>query len=145
MSGHTTTNLLNPIDDEYYDIDIGISGLIQKLWSLSINTKGSCQKDTNNMMWIQFNSPDYCKFMTMLSDYENDKDILLYEAIQDSDTKNHNMMTTFNVIDENFYVLDNYDDFRNDPDRPRAQVEINCNVWISDQFYPLVLEKINRL
>lgn len=140
MSG--TVQVRNPFNGEDCDIDETIADFIRDIWALNIETTNESAKDSQRIgsMWVQMTSRNYCRLMSILADYNDLSATKLYNKILDQE----DIKVRFNVCDENMYVLDHWNDFKDDLDRPRASIEINCNVYISYKIFPEVCEKIRQ-
>jgi hypothetical protein len=137
-----TVQVRNPFNGEDCYINETIADFIRDIWALNIETtnEDGDHKEHSGFMWVQMNSRNYCRLMSILADYNDPCATKLYHKILDG----HDIKVRFNACDENMHVLDWWDDFKDDPNRPRAEIEINCNVYISYKIFPEVCEKIRH-
>ena len=134
------------------DIDEGISELIKILWSIGIVPTGSCEsvsqniqinfatfEKKDNLVWLQFSSEHYKKFMSLLCTFTEPKDGDLYDRI----IYENGFYTRFNVIDANCHIRDFFEDFQGTKfDGP--DIDINCNVYFDRSLLEEVVTKLKK-
>ena len=159
--GHKTVSI--PVPESVYsqqedhvlvspNVDEGIVELIKILWSVGIVPTASCEnvsehiqvkfatfEKKDNLVWLQFQSQHYRKFMSLLCKFEEPKDGDLYDRIMRHD----GFYTRFNMVDERCYIRDFFEDFQGKKfDIP--DIDINCNVYFDRFFLEEVTTKIKR-
>lgn len=143
---HKTVELVCPFTKDLVAVNEGFSELIFKLWSIGIETTGQSEETQGQYkgcIWIQFKSQDYMKFMSIICDYDDpDTDV---DSLYDKALNQNGIYTRFNLCDTRLYIVDFWNDFKDTRfEEPKPQMEINCNVWLLKEYYPIMLDKVNK-
>jgi hypothetical protein len=129
-----------PFNDTQVEIDKSIADLIKQTWIANIETLGACQELRNNMIHIQFNSVNYEKFMSIITDFDNpmnDDEMFIYYKVESDD----GIYTSFNLRNKNFHVIDNWESHDRDA-HPLSKMEIICSLSFVSDFYHIILNKM---
>jgi hypothetical protein len=108
-------------------MSVDIKKLEEELIKLNIKYLSLCQENikNNNMIHIQFESEHYEKFMTIITNFDDDK--TLYYKVESED----GIHTLFNLKNKN---LDGHPD-----------IKIVCSLFFVPDFYKMIMDKLVQM